>query len=195
MDGFEKRKTQSKEAILKVALELFEQHGFSRVCIPEIARQAGVSSVTVYNHFGNKEELIKEIFKVFLDNLLDSYRKIIEAKMPFEEKLETLFFSQEAFTQQYQGELMETSAKRYPVVQEYIDDYWGEQRDNLIGKLLAEGKAGGYIRPDLSLQVFFFYYQIVRRGVYAIPNIAERMLNKPHLMPEVISVAIHGLRG
>ncbi|PKH46140.1 TetR/AcrR family transcriptional regulator, partial [Dehalococcoides mccartyi] len=26
MDGFEKRKTQSKEAILRVALELFEQH-------------------------------------------------------------------------------------------------------------------------------------------------------------------------
>nr|WP_231097501.1 TetR/AcrR family transcriptional regulator [Dehalococcoides mccartyi] len=101
MDGFEKRKTQSKEAILRVALELFEQHGFSRVCIPEIARQAGVSPVTVYNHFGNKEALIKEIFKVFLDNLLDSYRKIIEAKMPFEEKLETLFFSQEALTQQY----------------------------------------------------------------------------------------------
>ncbi|CAI83676.1 TetR family transcriptional regulator [Dehalococcoides mccartyi] len=39
MDGFEKRKTQSKEAIFRVALELFEQHGFSRVCIPEIARQ------------------------------------------------------------------------------------------------------------------------------------------------------------
>ncbi|WP_303677474.1 TetR/AcrR family transcriptional regulator [Dehalococcoides mccartyi] len=123
MDGFEKRKTQSKEAILRVALELFEQHGFSRVCIPEIARQAGVSPVTVYNHFGNKEALIKEIFKVFLDNLLDSYRKIIEAKMPFEEKLETLFFSQEALTQQYQGELMETSAKHYPVIQEYIDNY------------------------------------------------------------------------
>ncbi|MBA2084349.1 Transcriptional regulator, AcrR family [Dehalococcoides mccartyi] len=61
--------------------------------------------------------------------------------------------------------------------------------------MIIIGESGGYIRPDLSLEGFFFYYQIVRRGVYAIPNIAERMLSKPQLMPEVISVAIHGLRG
>lgn len=56
MSGDERR-TQ----ILKVAIQLFSQRGFSGTTTKEIARLAGVSEAMVFKHFANKEELYSAI--------------------------------------------------------------------------------------------------------------------------------------
>ena len=53
MDGFNRRKEQKKESIRRAALELFKVYGFKKVSINDIASKAGVSQVTIYNHFGS----------------------------------------------------------------------------------------------------------------------------------------------
>ena len=52
MSGDERRKQ-----ILRVAIQLFSQRGFSGTTTKEIARAAGVSEAMVFRHFANKEEL------------------------------------------------------------------------------------------------------------------------------------------
>ena len=46
-----------RAAILEAAKRLFTQHGFDRVSMDQIAAEAGVSKLTVYSHFGDKESL------------------------------------------------------------------------------------------------------------------------------------------
>jgi TetR/AcrR family transcriptional regulator, mexJK operon transcriptional repressor len=46
-----------RSAILDVAKRLFPQHGFDGVSMDQIAAEAGVSKLTVYSHFGDKESL------------------------------------------------------------------------------------------------------------------------------------------
>jgi AcrR family transcriptional regulator len=46
------------EAILDAAMEVLSERGVS-VSMDEIARRAGVSKQTVYNHFGSKAELVR----------------------------------------------------------------------------------------------------------------------------------------
>ncbi|MFD7599244.1 TetR/AcrR family transcriptional regulator [Streptomyces mirabilis] len=53
-------------AILKAARELFLREGFD-VSVDLIAAEAGVSKVTVYNHFGSKEALFIGVVKDSLD--------------------------------------------------------------------------------------------------------------------------------
>ncbi|MFE2482235.1 TetR/AcrR family transcriptional regulator [Streptomyces mirabilis] len=53
-------------AILKAARELFLREGFD-VSVDLIAAEAGVSKVTVYNHFGSKEALLIGVVKDSLD--------------------------------------------------------------------------------------------------------------------------------
>jgi AcrR family transcriptional regulator len=60
MDGFARRKEQSKEDIRKAAWELFSQFGVDKVSIADIAHKAGVSQATIYNNFSNKESLARE---------------------------------------------------------------------------------------------------------------------------------------
>ncbi|WP_298186168.1 TetR/AcrR family transcriptional regulator [uncultured Pseudomonas sp.] len=54
----EKQKEQRKEAILVAAMSLFDSHGYSATTVEQIAAAAGVSPPTVFNYFGNKQEII-----------------------------------------------------------------------------------------------------------------------------------------
>jgi TetR/AcrR family transcriptional repressor of mexJK operon len=46
-----------RAAILEAAKCMFTAHGFERVSMDQIAAEAGVSKLTVYSHFGDKESL------------------------------------------------------------------------------------------------------------------------------------------
>jgi AcrR family transcriptional regulator len=56
---------QTRAKIAEVAARLFRERGFENVTVAEVAREAGVSSVTVFNHFPRKEDL-------FLDRAVDA---------------------------------------------------------------------------------------------------------------------------
>ena len=51
------------EAILDAAVVEFEQHGFRRVALDDVARRAKVSRTTIYRRFGNKDELIAAVIE------------------------------------------------------------------------------------------------------------------------------------
>ena len=48
---------QTRERIREAAAILFFERGYDAVTVAEVARAAGVSSVTVFNHFARKEDL------------------------------------------------------------------------------------------------------------------------------------------
>lgn len=49
---------ETRERIAKAAAELHEQQGVAATTVAEVARRAGVSRLTVYNHFADLSELI-----------------------------------------------------------------------------------------------------------------------------------------
>ncbi|WP_043310456.1 TetR/AcrR family transcriptional regulator [Pseudomonas sp. ML96] len=59
MSGLRQRqKEQRREAIVNAALELFEVQGFSSTTVEQVAVQAGVSTPTVFNYFGSKQDIL-----------------------------------------------------------------------------------------------------------------------------------------
>jgi TetR/AcrR family transcriptional repressor of mexJK operon len=60
-----------RQAIVRAARELFLREGFG-VGMDAIAAEAGVSKVTVYNHFGSKEALFTAVITSALDEPLGS---------------------------------------------------------------------------------------------------------------------------
>jgi AcrR family transcriptional regulator len=51
------------QAILDAAVVEFEQHGFRKVALEDVARRAGVSRTTIYRRFANKDELISAVIE------------------------------------------------------------------------------------------------------------------------------------
>jgi len=48
-------------AILDAAIAEFEQHGFRRVALDDVARRAGVSRTTIYRRFAGRDELVAAV--------------------------------------------------------------------------------------------------------------------------------------
>ena len=49
-----------RTAILEAAKRLFVQHGYEGTSMDAVAAEAGVSKLTVYSHFGDKDSLFRE---------------------------------------------------------------------------------------------------------------------------------------
>ena len=62
----------TRARIREVANRLFIERGYDAVTVAEVAREAGVSSVTVFNHFPRKEDL-------FLDRTADAVEVLQKA--------------------------------------------------------------------------------------------------------------------
>jgi|SRR5690625_2293491 len=56
-----------RAAILEAAERMFLQHGYEGVSMDQIAAAAGVSKLTVYSHFGDKDALFTEAAKAYCE--------------------------------------------------------------------------------------------------------------------------------
>jgi AcrR family transcriptional regulator len=54
----ESRKLATRQSLSRVAMRLFERHGFDRVTISQVAEAAGVAKMTVTNYFPRKDDLV-----------------------------------------------------------------------------------------------------------------------------------------
>ncbi|SFP97512.1 DNA-binding transcriptional regulator, AcrR family [Amycolatopsis arida] len=54
----ERKKQQTRQALFAAALRLFATKGYHRTTVAEIAAEAGVSTKTLFNHVGGKEEVL-----------------------------------------------------------------------------------------------------------------------------------------
>lgn len=88
MNGFEKRTEEKKQQVLHATFELMNSNtGIENVTVEEIVKQSGVSKATIFKYFGNKENLISEVFKDFLNRMGDTARQIMKENRPFEETI------------------------------------------------------------------------------------------------------------
>jgi TetR/AcrR family transcriptional regulator, mexJK operon transcriptional repressor len=80
------RARRKREAIVAAASAAFLRHGYD-AGMDAIAADAGVSKVTVYNHFGSKEALFVDVVGTVLDRALATPTRLIEERLATSENL------------------------------------------------------------------------------------------------------------
>ena len=69
---------EKRQALLRGARTVFGRQGYARAGIDEIAAEAGVSTRTLYNHFGGKENLFREVLIDSAGNVTAAHVALIE---------------------------------------------------------------------------------------------------------------------
>ncbi|QIL19836.1 TetR/AcrR family transcriptional regulator [Thermomonas sp. HDW16] len=76
-----------RAAILDAAKRMFVQDGFDGVSMDQIASEAGVSKLTVYSHFGDKDSLFAEAVRAHCEQAMPSSLFVAEPEKPVRERL------------------------------------------------------------------------------------------------------------
>jgi AcrR family transcriptional regulator len=188
MDGFERRKEQSKEDIRRAAEELFSKFGADKVSVNDIARKAGVSQATIYNNFGSKDELVHDYRKSIVSNITVRFREILVWKKSYLEKFQGLLQSWIDVTDRYKMEIESSGTKRSP-------DTIGQEIENSFREFIKEGKDHDSLRADLSEEAITAYIKFFQQGIANNPGIRDRIRRDEKLSNDLLSLFVYGLRG
>jgi AcrR family transcriptional regulator len=176
VNGFERRRKEKRAAILKAAFELFSTRGVGTVTIADLAARAGVSQVTIYNYFGSKDGLAREVFRIVLDRQTEETERLLASNLAFREKAERLLFEKMQVLTDPNLELFTKAYLEDSDTQRLINDYFEKTVPALVGKLIEQGKQEGCINPDIATGSFLLYIEIFKRGsllpeIYAALNV------------------------
>jgi AcrR family transcriptional regulator len=195
MKPSERRIERNKDRILRATLELFQVHGIKKTTTHDIARKAGVSPATVYNHFGSKEDLIRAAVKYFLTRTAADFSEILKGDLSFLEKMEQILSYKSDMLGQYQGELMQTLISEDPEVRHLVDSVYLTQMRQMIIDFYEDGKRQGYVNPELSTEIIMRYMLIVRSGMAAESVLSEDPEHNRQLMQELKPLFLYGIMG
>ena len=81
------------DLILQMAMEVFSEKGFYEADVEEIALRANVGKGTVYNHFGNKQQLFLCVVEWGLESLKDLIISATKEKSTFKEKINIALYT------------------------------------------------------------------------------------------------------
>ena len=81
---------EKRQAILDAAKRLFPQSGFDGISMEAIAAEAGVSKLTVYSHFGDKDALFRATIRAKCEEMLPPTLFEAGAKGPIRQQLTSI---------------------------------------------------------------------------------------------------------
>jgi AcrR family transcriptional regulator len=84
------RYDRRQQDVVVAAARLFAQHGYDQTSVPDLARELGLATGSLYHYFGSKEQLLIEICDQLMDPLLERARDLITQDAPPEQRLRDL---------------------------------------------------------------------------------------------------------
>ena len=148
----ERKKTEIRQKIIRVAMDLFQSQGFNNTTMEQIAEEADIARKTLYNHFPVKEAIV------------DDYVKGI-SKDAYQETLETLqnlpdTRSRLQYTLGKLYEWVETNPEIIGISLGYRlknmhqgAGYKGGGSQNFIAEIIRLGQEAGEIRRDIPAKL------------------------------------------
>ena len=80
-----------EKSITDAATTVFLRYGVKRTTMNDIAQEAGISRQTLYNAFGNKDDVLRALIRDFADNAIASVRDDCAKAETLSERLDALF--------------------------------------------------------------------------------------------------------
>jgi len=160
MNGFERRKEQKKNSILQASLDLFMKYGIQKVSVSEIAKEANVSQVTIYNYFGSKDDLIQEVILFYVDQVWEEYEELLSHDIPFPEKIKQITFEKRDVASTINEDFFAYFMKEYTDGNSYLDTFYQEKAFPRLIEFFNEGKDQGYIDPNISSEAILVFIQM-----------------------------------
>jgi TetR/AcrR family transcriptional repressor of mexJK operon len=175
-------------AILDAAKHLFVRLGFDAVSMDQIAAEAGVSKLTVYSHFGDKESLFAAAVESHCEQGMPASLLEDRPQMPVRERLTeiaTAFYAMIASPEAIAGHrvLCSPQLANSHLPRLFWDSGPRRMQERFAALLAARAAAGQLDIPDPTLAASQFF-TLLKGEPHARMVFGCGCAGEPHLVPE-----------
>ena len=150
---------KTRERILDASAALFSQQGYNGTALRDIAAALDMKAGSLYYHFDSKEQLVLEILKIGLKNIINTVITRVNALPEGTPSREVLLEAAKAHLAALleKGDYTSTSIRNYGQMPDAVQEEGRVLRDkyeNMWKRWLAEAQKKGDIKASTDLHIF-----------------------------------------
>jgi AcrR family transcriptional regulator len=144
---------ESKQKIIQVSYQLFHRLGMRSITMDDIAREVGMSKKTLYQHFTDKDEIVKESIQAHI-NIIQ--KTIIEVKNQSKDAIQEIMMTSERMGEFIRG--MNPAAfydmkKYYPAAMQIFEEHQQKFFYQVLETNIKWGITEGLYRKDIDIEI------------------------------------------
>jgi AcrR family transcriptional regulator len=162
--------------------------------LEDVASHAGVTRVTVYRHFGNKEGL----FRGVCQKLVSIFEEAAgcgpaESVADVDVRLQRLGTELAALPQENLLARLEEIKRRYPAIYGEFTDYRRRAINTIFENALAVATLDGALRDDVNLEVLKVIFWAATVGLMENPTLVSSNVSLAEVFTTVATLFRHGV--
>ena len=143
-----RRSRARRDLILAAAFEKYRRFGIRKVTVDELVRELRISKKTLYQHFPDKEDLVRAVTERIAGTFLPRIAAILDSRRKPAEKVLEVWRAFSQIPRLVSPELMADLKADYPHLWAEIDSRRRAVIRRLEG-LIAQGQQSGDVRPEV----------------------------------------------
>jgi AcrR family transcriptional regulator len=178
MNGHNEVKISKKQGqIVQTATDLFTRFGIKRVSVEEICQRAGASKMTFYKYFRNKLDLLRHIWRTWIDEGYARLDEIDSLEIPFSEKMQKIIDYKTDLVSRMSPEFIDELLHSNPEMSDVLREMFEESHCLFMDFVTRAQERGDMrkMRPEFVLAVMDKLYELAHderlRRIY--PNHVE----------------------
>ena len=178
--------------LLKAAGSLFLKHGIRRVSVEEICQEAGVSKMTFYRHFRNKDDIALMTLGKFFDERMEKIEAILGSRLPFEEKIRRIVdLKMEGLKGTSNEMVREVLTDRESVAGKFLGELQARQTRK-VRELYVGFQKNGDIRKDIKVDLIMYLIENLWNA-FSDKKLLENYSDKAQLLEELSQAVYYGI--
>lgn len=145
----ERRRTETREKLFRVAMQLFAERGFFATTTEDITEAADVGQGTFFNYFPTKQHVLTVLTEKQMEKVAHAREEAESGKLPMRDVLRELMhrIAQEPGKSPALTRSLMTALLSNDEVRQFARENMGRGRENL-GEMIRLGQKRGEIRRD-----------------------------------------------
>ena len=183
--------TKKGQQIVQTAESLFVRHGIKRITIGEICLKAGVSKMTFYKYFKNKQDLVKQ---VLTDWFNDWHRKLDDVDAlacSFPEKAEMMMEYKLELARKFSPEFIEDFYHLDADLNSFLEERYRAAYGRLR-EFFMKAQGDGTIRPDIKPE-FIMYIVDRMNEMFGDKRLSDLYPDYGELTQEMFNLFYYGI--
>ena len=166
-----------------------------QIRIADIAVEAGVSQVTIYNYFGSKEALIREVFRDYLESTMEEFEALIHGEGTLKEKIEYIVFQKKKTSHSFHPSAISELMKEDPEIRDFVKQNYEQRSVPMVVDLVTKSKAKGEISDHISVETVILYLDMLNDSSHRLLESTQYGENQDKLIEEMVEVFFYGICG